>query len=85
MNNMQKVILSLFCPILVAIAVRIVLFIVAFILSLGGYLLNAGEEFGRFVLGLGGFNTFVWNESWGFWALVAILTFFAEMFIWQED
>ena len=82
---MQKVILSLFCPILVAIAVRIVLFVIAFILALGGQLVNAERGFMKFTEGLGLFKTFVWDESWGYWAIVAILTFLGEMIIWDES
>ena len=82
---MQKVILSLFCPILVAIAVRIVLFIIAFILAFGGHVLNAGKGFMKFTEGLGLFDTFVWDESWAFWVIVAILSFLGEMIIWDDN
>lgn len=82
---MQKVIVSLFCPVLVAIAVRIVLFILALILAIGGRIVGAERGFFKFCESIGGFETFVWNQSWGFWAIVAILTFLGEMIIWEED
>ena len=82
---MQIVILSLFCPILVAIAVRIVLWIIGFILALGGSILNAGRGFMEFTESIALFDTFVWDESWGYWAIVAIITFIGEMVIWEEN
>ena len=36
------------------------------------------------MLSIGFFDTFKWNESWHFWGLVLILTFFAEMDIWRD-
>lgn len=80
---MQKVILSLFCPILVAIIIRVILFIIAFVLGLLGFIFNAGKEYVNFVSNIGTFDTFVWNESWLFWGLVVIITFVAEMIIWS--
>ena len=80
---MQKVILSLFCPILVAIIIRVILFIIAFVLGLLGFIFNAGKEYVNFVSNIGTFDTFVWNESWLFWGLVVIITFVVEMIIWN--
>lgn len=82
---MQKVILSLFCPVLVAIAVRIVLWIIGFILGLGGLIINAERGFMKFTESIALFDTFVWDESWGYWVIVAILTFLGEMLIWEEN
>ena len=83
---MQRVILSLFCPILVAIVVRIALVIISAVLAIVGFILGAGnDDFGRFVETVGSFDTFVWDSSWCYWIIVAILTFLAEMVIWQDD
>jgi hypothetical protein len=82
---MQKIILSLFCPALVAIVVRIVLFLLALILAIGGRITREGRDFFKFCDTIGGFETFVWDQSWGFWAIVIILTFIAEMIIWDKD
>ena len=82
---MQRVVLSLFCPVLVAIIVRIVLWIIGVVLALGGNLLNAGRDFMKFTESIALFDTFVWDQSWAFWAIVAIVTFFGEMIIWEEN
>lgn len=84
---MQKVILSLFCPILTAIVVRIILWIIGFVLGLGGLIMGAEHNgsYAKFIVSIAEFDTFVWNESWCYWVIVAILTFFAEMIIWDEN
>ena len=82
-SYMQKVILSLFCPILVTIIIRVILFIIAFVLGFLGFIFNARKEYVDFVSNIGTFETFVWNESWLFWGIVVIITFVAEMIIWS--
>ena len=82
---MQRVILSLFCPILVAIIIRVILFLIAFILGWIGIFFNARKEYVDFLADIGAFDTFVWNDSWLFWGIVAIITFVAEMIIWSVN
>ena len=84
---MQKIILSLFCPVLIAIVVRIILFVIGFVLALGGYVMDASHngDYMKFTESIAMFKTFVWDESWCFWVIVAILTFFGEMIIWDEN
>lgn len=75
----------MFCPVLVAIAVRIVLFFAAVILAIGGRIVGAESGYFEFCEGLGAFETFVWDQSWAYWAIVAIFTFIGEMIIWEDN
>lgn len=73
---MQKIIFSIFAPFLVAIVLRVVLFLVGLIALLFSKNL-AGD--------IAGFHTFEWDESYLYWILVVIVTFFVEMAVWSEE
>ncbi|MDH6312699.1 hypothetical protein M2137_001474 [Parabacteroides sp. PFB2-10] len=72
----MKYVLALFSPALIAIAVRIVLFILCWLfeqldISYLYYLLD--------------FEAFIWDDSYGYWSIVIILTFVAEMYIFSGE
>lgn len=75
---MQKIIFSIFTPFLIAVIIRIILFILGLVLY---YLFG----FSRLGKGIGGFDSFTWDESYLFWVIVGLLTFYVEMLIWDED
>ena len=89
---MQRFILGLFAPALVAIAVRLVLFIISFCIFIIVRILefikmlsevpNWIKKFCDFIVD---FDTFSWGESWGFWIIVIVFTFIAEMCIFAEE
>lgn len=89
----MRIVCTVFAPFLVAIGIRAILFILAIII---GWLAGLGEsitlldkstmhEIVDFAEAIGGFKTFLWNESWLFWILVLIGTFIAELNIWDND
>lgn len=88
---MQKIIMGLFAPALIAIAVRFVLFLIAICSMIIAETLKFIEvlkdvphwvkTFCDFIVE---FDTFSWNESWGFWIIVILFTFYAEMFIFED-
>lgn len=80
----MKIVLTVFAPLLTAIAIRIILFLIAIIPALLGWIFEENSLM-NLATGIGGFDPFVWNESWGYWILVVIGTFMAEMVIWQDD
>ena len=65
--------------------IRVILFIIAYVLGVLGLIFNARKEYFDFVSSIGAFDTFVWNESWLFWGIVVILVFIAEMIIWSPS
>lgn len=81
----MKVVLTVFAPILVAIAIRIALFLIGFILVLPNQLFDIGYNWYRIGDKIGGFDTFNWDDSYGYWILVVIGSFLAEMAIWGDD
>lgn len=81
----MKIVLTEFVPILVAIGVRVVLALAGLILALPWLLFDVMDNLGEFAKVIGDFDTFNWNESWGYWILVIIGSFMAEMVIWQDD
>lgn len=80
----MKVVLTVFAPMLVAIAIRLVLFLVGLVIGLPCYLLGIAESLVEFSDSIAMFDTFVLEESWGYWILVAIGSFLAEAGIWSE-
>ena len=81
----MKIVLTVFAPILVAIAVRIALFLIGLIVGLLLVSLLNIDAFANFADDLMMFDPFAWDESWGYWILVAIGSFLAEMAIWGDD
>jgi hypothetical protein len=79
---MQKFILSIFTPFLVAVLVRIALFIIGFVIAIIEESTGSSTEVG---VHIGFFDTFTWDESYLFWIIVGVLTFFAEMLVWDDD
>jgi hypothetical protein len=79
---MQKFILSIFTPFLVAVLVRIALFIIGFVIAIIEESTGSSTEVG---VQIGFFDTFTWDESYLFWIIVGVLTFFAEMLVWDDD
>lgn len=84
----MKIVLTVFAPFLVAIGIRLALFLLA-LLGFIPYLLedfgDIWEEIEDFFNHLGAFDTFDWEESWFYWILVIIGSFIAEYLIWSED
>lgn len=68
----RKIVLAIFAPALVALALPI--FGIAFIEPSFQY---DAEE-------LAGFNMFIWDESWLYWILVLLGTFYVEMKIFND-
>lgn len=81
----MKVVLTVFAPMLVAIAIRLALFLVGLVIGLPCYLLGIAESLVEFSDSIAMFDTFVLEESWGYWILVVIGSFLAEMAIWGDD
>lgn len=82
--SMQKRILSIFSPFLIAILVRII-----YVLWGYGYFCvdYVAEDIGwakSHLNSIGFFDTFKWDESWHYWIVVLFLTFLAEMDIWRD-
>lgn len=83
---MQKVILSFFCPALVAIGLRIAFVLFGFSLFGIGHVYEFGKDFlGIVEHNIAYFDTFTWDSSWPYWILVVILTFLMEMIIWEDN
>lgn len=83
---MQKVILSIFCPALVAIVLRIAFVLFGFSLFGIGHVYELGKDFlGIVEHNIAYFNSFTWDSSWPYWILVVIITFFLEMSIWDDS
>lgn len=85
---MQRVIISLFCPAIVAIVVRIVLWLIGFALNIIGLFGDKGSDLRKLQKtgeAIAQFDTFTWENSWGFWVIVIIVTFIAEYVIWDDD
>lgn len=78
---MQNVILSTFAPFIITIAIRAVLFIIAIILRLGELIYHTQG----FAKTIGAFDIFSWDESYLYWIMVIIATFYVEMLIWDES
>ena len=87
----MRIVLTVFAPLLVAIGIRLILFLLGFILSLLGFLIEefiTSYTFGNIVDYLefiATFDTFDFEESWFYWILVIIGSFIAEYIIWSED
>ena len=83
----MKVVLTVFAPMLVAIAIRLALFLVALLIFvIFSFIL--GTQHGIMIDiadCLWEFNPFILEESWGYWILVVIGSFLAEMAIWADD
>ena len=80
----MKVVLTVFAPILVALAIRLALFILGIAIGLLNLFLS-GDFGGRTAEGIGTFETFNFEESWGYWVLVVIGSFLAEIAIWSDN
>ena len=83
----MKFVLTVFAPILIAIAIRLLLLLIGFIIGFVIFVVlqidsHAVKEFFEVLFD---FKTFDWDESWGYWILVVIGSFIAEMAIWQDD
>ncbi len=76
----KKVILSIFAPFIIAIAIRAALFIIAVVVRLGELIYHTKG----LAKTIGGFDTFSWDESYLYWIMVIIATFYVEMLIWDE-
>lgn len=84
----MKIVLTVFAPVLIAIAIRLLLFLIGIIIGFVIFVMlqiDVSSEVGNFLEGLFAFETFDWDESWGYWILVIIGSFMAEMVIWQND
>lgn len=88
----MKYVCAIFAPLLVAIVVRILSFISAYVLIILGeiweFLSNANKIanwYTDFCETLAGFETFVWDESWFYWGFVVVVTFFVEIAIFDKD
>ena len=82
----MRFVLTIFAPALTAIVIRALLGVIGIILELSRYLLSINSSaFRSFIEGLCFFETFDWNESWAYWVLVIIGSFFAEMAIWEDN
>lgn len=77
----RKVVLAIFAPALVALVVRITLFILA--LPIFG-IAFIEPSFQYDAEELAGFNMFIWDESWLYWILVLLGTFYVEMKIFNK-
>jgi hypothetical protein len=82
---MLRVILSLFCPVIIAIIIRVILFALAFVLALLGKMFNASKEIKELIENIGFFETFIWNDSYLYWGIVVIIVFIAEIWVWLPD
>lgn len=76
----KKIILAIFAPALVALAMRIVLFILA--LPVFGIAFFE-PSFHYDAEKMAGFNMLVWDESWIYWILVLLGTFYIEVKIFD--
>jgi len=82
---MQKVILSFFCPVLIAIIIRAFLFALSVVWSILNNIFSARKEIKEIAENIGFFDTFIWSDSWLYWGLVVIMVFIAEMIIWSQS
>ena len=82
---MQRVILSIFCPVLIAIIIRVVLFALSVVWSILNNIFSARKEIKEIAENIGFFDTFIWSDSWLYWGLVVIMVFIAEMIIWGQS
>lgn len=82
---MQKRILSIFSPFLIAIIVRLIYVLWGYGFFCAGYVADKMDWAKSNMNSIGFFDTFSWNESWHYWGIVLILTFLAEMDIWRDE
>ena len=82
--SMQKRILSIFSPFLIAIIVRLFYVFWGFGFLCAGYIADQIYWAKSNMNSISSFDTFNWDASWHYWCIVLILTFFAEMDIWRD-
>lgn len=82
-NKNMRIVMTIFAPFIVAIGIRLILFIIGLITFWVGEV--AGHRVRDFAENIAGFDTFSWDESWLFWVLVLIGTFIVELIIWNDD
>ena len=82
---MQKRILSLFSPFLIAIIVRLIYVLWGYGFLCAGYVADKTDWGKSNMNSIGFFDTFSWDDSWHYWGIVLILTFLAEMDIWRDE
>ena len=81
---MQKRILSIFSPFLIAIIVRFIYALWGYGFFCAGYIANKMDWAKSNMNNIGFFDTFNWDVSWHYWGIVLVLTFLAEMDIWRD-
>lgn len=72
----MKIVLTVFAPFLVAIAIRLALVVIGIVML---FVFGGDMDF------LIEFDTFDFDESWAYWILVVFGSFFAEVAIWDEN
>lgn len=82
---MQKRILTIFSPFLIAIIVRLIYVLWLYGFLCAGYVAENIDWVKYTMNSIGFFDTFSWDESWHYWGIVLILTFLAEMDIWRDE
>ena len=83
--SMQKRILSIFSPFLIAIIVRLIYVLWGYGFLCAGYVADRIYWAKSNMNSIGFFDTFNWDVSWHYWGIVLILTFLAEMDIWRDS
>lgn len=81
----MNIVLTVFSPILVAIAIRFVLFLIAIVIAIFEKIIELPYFISKISKCFFNFDPLVWDESWGYWVLVIIGSFLAELGIWSDD
>lgn len=81
----MNIVLTVFSPILVAIAIRFVLYLIAVVFAIFNLIIELPDFIGKIAVCFAKFDPLVWDESWGYWVLVIIGSFLAELGIWSDD
>lgn len=81
----MNIVLTVFAPILVAIAIRFVLFLIAIVFAIFNLIIELPDFIEKISKCFFQFDPLVWDESWGYWVLVVIGSFWIELGIWSDD
>ena len=82
---MQKVILSIFCPALVAIVIRIIFALIGFVFAGLGYCYELGDaQIKSSIRDFVEFDMFKSDTAGFYWIIVLVIVFLMEMAIWEE-
>lgn len=81
----MKIVLTVFAPVLAAIAIRFALFLIGFVIGIFELIIELPDFIEKIPKCFINFDPLVWDESWGYWVLVVIGSFWIELSIWSDD